>query len=87
MTRESTRFLMLITNGRSLKELAEKYTSIRKERISCSGEARLEHEMDKGRWKMNEGQYDSKNVEHISIENIDSCCPYGMDWKSRHLEV
>lgn len=35
---------------------------------------------------MNEGQYDSKNVEHISIENIE-VVSNGMDWKSRHLEV
>lgn len=34
---------------------------------------------------MNEGQYDSKNVEHISIENIE-VVSNGMDWKSRHLE-
>ena len=32
---------------------------------------------------MNEGQYDSKNVEHISIENIE-VVSNGMDWKSRH---
>ena len=35
---------------------------------------------------MNEGQYDSKNVEHISIENIE-VVSNGMDWKSRHLEA
>ena len=28
---------------------------------------------------MNEGQYDSKNVEHISIENIE-VVSNGMDW-------
>ena len=33
-----------------------------------------------------EGQYDSKNVEHISIENIE-VVSNGMDWKSRHLEA
>lgn len=33
---------------------------------------------------MNEGQYDSKNVEHISIENIE-VVSNGMDWKSRHI--
>ena len=30
---------------------------------------------------MNEGQYDSKNVEHISIENIE-VVSNGMDWKT-----
>ena len=35
---------------------------------------------------MNEGQYDSKNVEHISIENIE-VVSNEMDWKSRHLEA
>lgn len=35
---------------------------------------------------MNEGQYDSKNVEHISVENVE-VVSNGMDWKSRHLEA
>lgn len=35
---------------------------------------------------MNEGQYDSKNVEHISIENIE-VVSNGMDWKSRHEQI
>ena len=32
---------------------------------------------------MNEGQYDSKNVEHISVENIE-VVSNGTDWKTRH---
>ena len=68
----------------SLKDLAEKYTSIRRKDY-LEWRIRLEHEMTKAE-KMNvEGQYNPKDVECIPVENLE-VLPSGADWQSRHLE-
>ena len=68
----------------NLKELAEKYTSIRRKDY-LEWRIRLEHEMTKAE-KMNvEGQYNPKDVECIPVENLE-VLPSGADWQSRHLE-